>query len=275
MFRKFILDFLNKSRGAGDQKEMSFLDHLEELRWHIIRSLIGLGVAMVLCALFADFIIQKILLSPLLGVGLKAQVLAPYGIVLLYIQAVLICGLILSMPNTLYWLWRFVAPGLLPKERRYVAGIVAFTSLCFFAGVAFAYFILIPTALNFFAHFGTEDIALNVSIDRYVSFVLAMVLGAGLVFELPMVSYFLAKMGILTPSFMRHYRRHSYVVILIIAALITPTPDIVTQLLLASPMFVLYEVSIFIAKSVEKKREKLFSEAPEAAESPAQEGTEP
>ncbi|MBI3580276.1 MAG: twin-arginine translocase subunit TatC [Ignavibacteriales bacterium] len=235
---------------------MSFLDHLEELRWHIVKILAGLVIATIACGFFIDFIIQKILLGPLIAVGLKAQVLTPYGIVMLYFQAILICGLIISMPNTLYWLWRFVSPGLMPKERRYVSGIVGFTSFCFFSGVAFGYFVLLPAALDFFAHFGTENITINVAIDRYVSFVLALILGAGLVFELPMISYFLSKMGILTPAFMRHYRRHSYVVILFISAVVTPTPDIVTQLLLAAPMFVLYEISIFISKIVVRKKER-------------------
>lgn len=239
---------------------MSFIEHLEELRWHIVKALIGLVVATILCGIYSEFIVQDILLAPLLKVGLKPQVLAPYGIVLLYMQAMLICGLILSMPNTLFWLWKFVSPGLLSKERRYISAIVAFTSFCFFAGVAFGYFVLIPTALNFFANFETENIQLNISIDRYVGFVLALILGSGLVFELPMVSYFLSKMGILTPAFMRHYRRHAYVAILIIAAVVTPTPDIVTQLLLGLPMIVLYEISIFISKFVRQNKEKAEAE---------------
>jgi sec-independent protein translocase protein TatC len=249
-------------RGKGakdfefDQKEMSFLDHLEELRWHIVKSVVGLTIAMILCGIFAEFIVQKILLAPLLAVGLKAQVLAPYGIVMLYIQAVLVSGLVLSMPNTLYWLWKFVAPGLMPNERRYVSGIVGSTSFFFFAGCAFGYFVLVPTALTFFAHFGTENVSLNIAVDRYITFLLALVLGTGLVFELPMVAYFLAKLGIVSSDFMRKYRRHAYVVILLIAGIVTPTPDMVTQLLMASPMFVLYELSIFIVKVVYKKKEE-------------------
>ncbi|MEX2089911.1 MAG: twin-arginine translocase subunit TatC [Bacteroidota bacterium] len=238
------------------QQEMSFLEHLEELRWHIMKIVLGLILAAAACGIFAKVIVEGILLAPLLKVGLKPQVLAPYGIVLLYMQAMLIGGLILSMPNTLYWLWKFVAPGLLPKERRYISAIVAFTSLCFFSGVAFGYFILVPTALDFFAGFGTDSIDLNVSTDRYVSFFLALIFGSGLVFELPMVTYFLSKMGILTPAFMRHYRRHSYVGILIISAVITPSPDALTQLLLAGPMVLLYEVSIFISKFVNNRRER-------------------
>ena len=240
----------------NQQQEMPFLEHLEELRWHIVKAVAGLLIATAVCGAYSTFIVQDILLTPLLKVGLKPQVLAPYGIVLLYMQAMLICGLILSMPNTLYWLWRFIAPGLLPKERRYISAIVGLTSICFFGGVAFGYFVLVPTALEFFANFETENIELNVSIDRYVSFLLALIFGSGLVFELPMVSYFLSKLGILTPAFMRHYRKHAYVAILIIAAVITPSPDAVTQLLLAGPMVLLYELSIFISKFVNMKRER-------------------
>jgi sec-independent protein translocase protein TatC len=259
VIKQLLLRILRGKNAGGlnlDQKEMSFLDHLEELRWHVVKALAGLAIGMILCGIFAEFIVQKVLLAPLLAVGLKAQVLAPYGIVMLYIQAALVSGFILSMPNTLYWLWKFIAPGLMPNERRYVSGIVGWTSFLFFGGCAFGYFVLVPTALTFFAGFGTANISLNIAVDRYITFLLALVLGTGLVFELPMLSYFLAKLGIMSAEFMRKYRRHAYVVILLIAGIVTPTPDMVTQLLMASPMFVLYEVSIFIAKFVYKKKEK-------------------
>jgi sec-independent protein translocase protein TatC len=233
--------------------EMSFLEHLEELRSKIIKALLGILAGTGICIFFADFIVQHLLLHPLRSVGLKAQVLSPYGIVMLYMESILICGIILSMPYTIHCLWTFVAPGLLPKERRYISRIVFFTSFCFFSGVVFGYFLLLPAALNFFASFGTQNIDLNIALDQYVSFMLALLLGAGLVFELPMVSYFLSKMGILTPAFMRKYRRHAIVVIFIISAVVTPTPDMVTQTLLALPMFFLYEISIFISKFSQKK----------------------
>ena len=233
--------------------EMSFLDHLDELRKQIIKALLGILAGTLACIFFADFIVQKLLLNPVRAVGLKAQVLSPYGIVMLYMEAVLICGLIISMPYTLKCLWTFVAPGLLPKERRYISRIVFFTSLCFFTGVAFGYFVLLPAALAFFSSFGTQNIDLNIALDQYISFMLALLFGAGLVFELPMISYFLSKMGLLTPSFMRKYRRHAIVVIFIISAIVTPTPDMVTQTLLALPMFFLYEVSIFVSKFAQKK----------------------
>jgi Twin arginine targeting (Tat) protein translocase TatC len=249
-----ILGKIFQSAGKSpSQKEMSFLEHLDELRSKIIKALIGILVGTILCVFFADFIVQNVLLHPLRALGLKTQVLSPYGIVMLYMESVLICGIILSMPYTVYCLWTFVAPGLLPKERRYISRIVFFTSFCFFAGVAFGYYILLPGALAFFASFGTQNIDLNIALDQYVSFMLTLLLGAGLVFELPMVSYFLSKMGILTPKFMRKYRRHAIVVIFIISAVVTPTPDMVTQTLLALPMYLLYEVSIFISKYSQKE----------------------
>jgi sec-independent protein translocase protein TatC len=246
---------------TADQKEMSFFDHLEELRWDVIKSLIGLLVGTAICVYFADFIVQVLLLRPLKQVGLKTQVLSPYGIVMLYMEAVMVGGFIISMPNTLYWMWKFVSPGLMPKERRYASRIVGFTSFFFLVGVAFGYYVLLPGALDFFAHFGTQMIEMNIAIDRYVSFVLTLILGAGLVFELPMVTYFLSKFGILTPAFMRHYRRHAIVIIFIIAAVVTPTPDMVTQTLLALPMIALYEVSIFVSKYAQKKEEPPAEEA--------------
>jgi sec-independent protein translocase protein TatC len=249
-----ILGKIFQSAGKSpSQKEMSFLEHLDELRSKIIKALIGILVGTILCVFFADFIVQNVLLHPLRSVGLKTQVLSPYGIVMLYMEAVLICGIILSMPYTIYCLWTFVAPGLLPKERRYISRIVFFTSFCFFAGVAFGYYVLLPTALTFFSTFGTQNIELHIALDQYVSFMLTLLLGAGLVFELPMISYFLSKMGILTPGFMRKFRRHAIVVIFIISAVVTPTPDMVTQTLLALPMILLYEVSIFISKYSQKK----------------------
>ncbi|HTR81687.1 MAG TPA: twin-arginine translocase subunit TatC [Bacteroidota bacterium] len=240
--------------GNGDAREMSFFDHLEELRWRIIKAVIALIVASIACAFFSDFLVQDMLLGPLRAAHLKVQVLTPYGIMLLYMEVILFAGLILSMPVILFQLWRFIAPGLMPNERQYVWQIVFFTSFCFLAGVVFGYFVLVPTALAFFAGFGTQNIDLNIAADRYISFILSLIVGAGLVFELPMISFFLSKLGILTPAFMRHYRRHAIVVILIIAAVVTPTPDIVTQSLLAAPMFVLYEVSIIVSKFAQKKK---------------------
>lgn len=235
------------------EKEMSFLDHLEELRWRILKAVLSVLAGAIIAAFFSDFLVEQVLLGPLLKVGLKPQVLAPYGIMLTYMQVVIVAGIILSMPVILYQLWQFVAPGLMPNERQYAWWIVFFTSFCFLAGIAFAYFILVPTALKFFSTFGTDIFQLNVAINEYISFILSLILGAGIVFELPMVTYFLSKLGLLTPAFMRKYRRHAIVAILIISAIVTPTPDVLTQSLLAAPMIILYEVSIYISKVAQRK----------------------
>ncbi len=198
-----------QASGKGsDAREMSFFDHLEELRWRIIKGLSALVLAVIACAFFSDFLVQDLLLGPLRAAHLKVQVLSPYGIIVLYMEVVIYAGLIVSMPVLLYQLWRFVAPGLMPNERQYVWRIVFFTSFCFLAGVAFGYFVLLPTALTFFSTFGTQNIDLNIAADRYITFIMNVILASGIVFELPMISYFLTKLGFLTPAFMRHYRRH-------------------------------------------------------------------
>ncbi len=247
-----IIETLQKS-------EMPFLEHLEELRWRIIKAVISVVIASIGAAFFAEYLVKEILLGPLLAVGLKAQVLTPYGIMLLYMEVVLVAGIIISMPVVLYQLWQFIAPALLPGERKYSWWIIFFTSLCFLAGIAFGYFVILPTSLAFFSSFGTTIIELNIAIDSYVSFVLTLILGAGLIFELPMVTYFLSKIGILHPLLMRKYRRHAIVIILIISALVTPTPDILTQSLFAAPMIILYEISIFISHYAQKKQSNEIS----------------
>jgi sec-independent protein translocase protein TatC len=236
-----------------EEREMGFLDHLEELRWRILKSVLAVLAGAIIAAFFADFLVKVVLLGPLLKLGLKTQVLTPYGIMLTYMQVVVVAGIIIAMPVVLYQLWQFIAPGLLPNERQYAQWIVFFTSICFLSGIAFSYFVLVPTALTFFSTFGTDVFELNIAINEYISFMLSLILGAGLVFELPMVTYFLTKIGLVNPAFMRKYRRHAIVTILIISAIVTPTPDVLTQSLLAAPMIILYEVSIFISKFAQKK----------------------
>jgi sec-independent protein translocase protein TatC len=238
------------------EREMGFLDHLEELRGRSLVAVMSVLIISIIAAFFADFLVKDVLLGPLLAVGLKAQVLTPYGIMLTYMQVVIVVGIIGAMPVILYELWKFVSPGLMPNERKYAFWIVFFTSLCFLAGISFAYFIIVPTALKFFSTFGTDVFQLNIAINEYISFMLSIILGSGLVFELPMIAYFLTKIGVLSPKFMRKYRRHAIVVILIISAIITPTPDMLTQSLLAAPMIILYELSIFISMFAQKKSAK-------------------
>lgn len=241
-------------KGHTEEREMGFLDHLEELRSRILKAVLAVLAVSIVAAFFSDFLVKQVLLGPLLAVGLKPQVLKPYGIMLTYMQVVLVMGIIGAMPFILHQLWKFVAPGLMPNERKYASGIVFFTTFCFLSGIAFAYFILVPTALTFFSTFGTDVFELNIAIDEYISFMLSLILGAGLVFELPMVTYFLSKIGIVTPKMMRKYRRHAIIGILIISAIVTPTPDILTQSLLAAPMMLLYEFSIIISSFAQRQK---------------------
>ena len=179
--------------------------------------------------------------------------LKPYGQLVLYMEVIIVCGIILSIPNIFYQLWKFIEPGLLPSERKYISSIVIFSSICFLGGISFAYFVMLPTALRFFAAFGTQAITNNIAVDEYFGFVISVMLAAGVVFELPMISFFLSKLGILTPKFMRRYRKHAIVIILLLAGILTPSPDVTSQLLLGIPLLILYEVSIIISKFSQPK----------------------
>jgi sec-independent protein translocase protein TatC len=238
-----------------DEREMGFLDHLEELRWRIIKALIGVVLAGIVVGIFADFIVANIILAPSAHTipPLKIINIKPFGQFTLYMEVILIGGMILSIPNIIYQFWKFIEPALKPSERKYISAIVIFTSFCFLAGIVFAYFVMLPTALGFLSSFGTTMIENSIAIDEYVSFVVSMCLAAGIVFELPMVSFFLSKIGILKPQYMRKYRKHALIVILILSGILTPSPDITSMLLLAGPLFVLYEISIIISKLSQKK----------------------
>ena len=238
---------------SSAEVEMGFLDHLEELRWRIIYSLLGIVVGTIFAWIFIDFFIDHVLLVPAKVAGFKLQNLRPFGQLFLYFQVAMIIGFIISLPNVVYHVWKFIAPALKHTEKKYVKWIVIFTTFCFLSGVVFAYFLMLPMTLKFAAGFGSHDIANNFSIDEYFSIIISVILGAGLVFELPMLSFFLSKLGILTPGFMRKYRRHAIVVIMVLAAILSPGTDPVSQVLLAIPLVFLYEVSILVAKFSQKK----------------------
>jgi sec-independent protein translocase protein TatC len=238
-----------------NEGEMGFLEHLEELRWRIIKAIIGVVVGSIICGIFIDWLMNEILLAPAKHTNppLVLINLRPYGQLVLYMEVIVVGGIILSIPNIFYQFWRFIEPGLLPSESRYISWVVFFSSVCFLGGTVFAYYVILPTALRFFASFGTTEISNNIAINEYFSFIISVIITSGIVFELPMISYFLSKLGILTPRFMKKYRRHAIVVILIIAGMITPGPDVTSQILLAVPLFLLYEISIIISKYSQKK----------------------
>lgn len=233
---------------GGSGVEMTFLEHLEELRWRIIYSLAGIVVGAILCWIFIDFLVDVILLKPAQNAGAILQNLKPFGQLFLYMQIAIIGGIIISIPNLFYQLWKFISPALRPQERKYILAIVIYSSLCFLIGIAFAYFVMLPLTMKFAAQFGSKDIVNQFAIDEYMSIIISVMLAAGLIFELPMVSFFLTKLGILTPQFMRKFRKHSIVIIMILAAVLTPGTDPVSQIILAVPLVLLYEISIFISK---------------------------
>lgn len=243
----------HSEQSSNVEVEMTFLDHLEEFRWRIIYSLIGIAIGTIIAWIFIDFFVDKILLLPARTSNLKLQNLRPFGQLFIYFQVAIIIGLILSFPNVVYQLWKFIAPALKEREKKFITAIVLFTTLCFLLGVAFAYFVMLPMALSFAAQFGSTMIENNFSIDEYFSIILSVILGAGLVFELPMLSFFLSKLGILSPKIMRKYRRHSFVAILILSAILTPGTDPVSQVILAIPLVILYEISILVSKIFQKK----------------------
>lgn len=236
-----------------EEKEMTFIEHLEELRWRIIYSLIGIIIGTIVSWIFIDFLVEEILLRPARISGVSLQNLKPFGQIFLYFQIALITGLIISIPNVFYQFWKFISPALRKNERKYILAIVIFTTICFLAGIAFAYFVMLPLALSFAVQFGTQTIKNEFAVDEYMSIIISVMLAAGLVFELPMLSFFLSKLGILKPSFMRKYRKHSIVIIMIAAAILTPGTDPVSQVILAVPLVLLYEISILVSKFSQKK----------------------
>jgi len=243
----------NGDAEEGSDVEMSFLDHIEELRWRIIYSLIGILVFTIIAWIFIDPLVEIVLLKPARDANASLQNLRPFGQLFLYVQVAIIIGIVASLPNIFYQLWKFIAPALKKQERKYIIWIVFFSTFCFLAGIAFAYFVMLPLAMKFATQFGTTEIANEFAIDEYMSIIISVMLAAGVVFELPMVSFFLSKLGILTPTFMRKYRRHAIVIILVLAAILTPGADPVSQVILAVPLVLLYEISIFISKISYKK----------------------
>lgn len=235
--------------------EMTFLGHLEELRWRVVYSLIGIIIGTIVTWIFIDFLVENVLLIPAKTANINLQNLRPFGQLFLFMQIAIIGGIVLSIPNIFYQIWKFISPALKQTERKYITLIVIFSSICFLSGVAFAYFIMLPLTLKFAGEFGTPDIENNFAIAEYFSIIISVMLGAALVFELPMLSFLLSKLGIITPKIMRKFRKHSIITILILAAILTPGTDPVAQVLLAIPLTLLYEISIIVSKVFQKKKE--------------------
>jgi len=247
------VNYLEDNIESPEKGEMSFLEHLEEFRWRILYLLIGVFIGTIVAWIFIDFLIDHVLLIPAKKANINLQNLKPFGQLFLYFQVAIIGGLVISIPNVFYQIWKFISPALKENEKKYVTAIVFFSSICFISGIVFAYFVMLPLTLAFAAKFGTTAIENNFAINEYFSIIISVMLAAGVIFELPMLSFFLSKLGILTPKFMRKYRRHSIVGILLVAAVLTPGTDPLAQVLLAIPLVLLYEISIFVSKFSQKK----------------------
>ena len=234
-----------------NEKRLTILGHLGELRRRITRSAIAVVVATAISFVFARDIFN-ILILPAGDIDLiYVEMTEMIGT---YFRVCLISGVILSMPFLVYQLLMFVSPGLKPKERRSVYLIIPWVGLSFAAGVLFGYFILVPPLTRFLISFGSDIATPVIKISNYVSIIARLLLAMGLVFEMPVITTFLAKIGVITPKWLSSKRKVAIIVAFVLAAIITPTPDPVNQTLVAVPLIVLYEVSIGLAKMVTRKK---------------------
>ena len=259
--------------------DMTFLDHLEELRWHIIRSAVAVLVVAVIAFVFKDYIFS-LLFAPKNGDFFTYQMFCkvghwfnfesdfcveqlPFtiqsrtmaGQFSAHIWTSIWTGVIVAFPYVLYEVWRFISPGLYDNERKLARGFILIASILFFIGVLFGYYLITPLSVNFLGSYSVSlEVKNQIDIDSYISVVRSSVISCGIIFELPIVIYFLTKLGVVNPDFMRKYRKHAVIVVLIIAAVITP-PDVTSQIIVSIPIMLLYEVSIFISAYVLKKEQ--------------------
>lgn len=274
-----------REKGKDLESEMSFFEHLEALRWHLIRSAFAIIIFTILAFSFYDFIFNTIIMGPFNPQFWTYRMMCKLGSLLhmsgwciekingkiintemagqftLQINSCVMIGIILGFPYLLFELWRFIKPALHDKERKAASGFVFYASVLFMMGILFGYFIIAPESIRFLAGYTISPIIQNTfTIDSYLSSVATLTLGTGIVFELPILIYILASLGIMNASFMRRTRRYAIVIILIIAAIITPTPDMITMSIVAAPLLVLYEVGILVASRVDKRRAKKSEE---------------
>jgi len=244
--------------GSDQEKKMSFIDHLEELRHRIILCLIAMGIGFAVCYAFKEPLF-RILMRPLTKAMEPGQNMIFTGLTeafFCYLKTALLAGLILAMPEIMYQIWCFVGPGLYNKEKRFLMPLVFLSIFFFIAGALFGYFIVFPFAFKYLLSFGTDVIHPMPSMAEYFSLASILLLAFGLVFELPLVLTMLGRVGIVTPSFLGRNRKYAILLIFTAAAFITPTPDVVNQCLMAVPMMILYEVGILGVRLFGKRKEE-------------------
>jgi sec-independent protein translocase protein TatC len=275
-------------KNSPEKAEMSFIDHLEELRWHIMRSVIALLVGMVVVFFNMDFFFNRVVLGPanknfityrllcdvshavglgngmcLEDVNLKLISTEMSSQFMMSFTIAMVGGAIIMFPYIFWEFWRFTKPALTDVEQKKTRGVIFFVSLLFFLGVGFGYYLLAPYTVNFFATYTLSPLISNTfTLSDYIDNIVSLVLGTGIVFQLPLVVFFLSKIGVLTPKFLRANRKYAFVIILVIAAVITP-PDVVSQMIVTVPLLLLYEISIWVSgkavKDMAKKEKEEWS----------------
>jgi sec-independent protein translocase protein TatC len=264
-----------------DEAKMSFLDHLEVLRWHLVRIVIALLICTSLAFIFKGFVFDTIALAPVYNdfwtyqlfcklsaflqmgdklcfdnISFQLINITMAGQFTMHIIVSIFAGIIVSFPYILYELWRFIKPALKKGERNYAKGIVFWGSFLFLSGVLFGYYLITPLSVQFLGSYTVSSLVKNqINLGSYISTVTTITLACGLIFQLPIIVYFLSRLGFVTPHLMKTYRRHAIIVVLLLAAIITP-PDISSQVLVSLPLLLLYEISIWISRMVEKKEKK-------------------
>jgi sec-independent protein translocase protein TatC len=268
-----------KEKGQTMEAEMSFFDHLEALRWHLVRSAVAIVIFTCVAFYFYDFLFDTIIMGPSkpdfwtyrmlcrlgdwlhrdgfcvtkINISLLNTEMA--GQFTLMINSALLIGITAGVPYLLWEIWRFIKPALHEKERKAATGFVLYATGLFILGVMFGYFVITPESINFLSSFTVSSkIENKFSVDSYLSSVATLTLATGVVFELPIIVYVLSSLGILNAKFMRETRRYAVVVILIVAAVVTPTPDMLTMTIVSIPLFILYEIGILVAAVVDKRR---------------------
>lgn len=279
MSSKKLIEAL-KDKGKSIEAEMSFFDHIEVLRWHIIRTVIAIGVFAIFAFYYNSFIIENIIMGPknldfwtyrmlcklanVLSLPDLCVTKIPFNLIsteltsqfMLSINSSLLTALVFGFPYLIFEIWLFVKPALTELERKSAQGFIFYATILFFTGALFGYYIVVPLSINFLANVELSvEIVNQITINNYLSTIATLTIGCGLVFLLPILIFILSKLGLMTPAFLKASRRYAAVIILILSAVITPSADIITMLTVAAPMFILYEISIGVSARVHRQRE--------------------
>ncbi|MCF8429472.1 MAG: twin-arginine translocase subunit TatC [Bacteroidia bacterium] len=271
-----------KDNDSEEKKEMTFFDHIDELRGHLFRSVVAILIAAVTAFLNKHILFDIIIFGPMRIDFLSYRVLCKLsywakgtdefcmksinfelknidmtGQFTQHLWIAFIAGIIIAFPYILWQLWSFIKPALSKKEISYARGLVFFSSMLFFSGIGFGYFFLSPVSITFMGSYQVSELVNNeINLESYISFISTITMACGLMFEMPILVYFLVKIGILSAKIMSKYRKHALVIILIVAGILTPSPDMASQILMAIPLYALFESSIFVARRVEKNKSK-------------------